>query len=122
MANGVNIIEEKSRLQAMMRFVYFLFVGVLSFFALTAICFGILDLSCRAGFMAHYENLHVDWQSFIFEPSYIFDLYAGWWNDLLSGIEQKDVRIVLFFNVCGSRSVWRVSDLRYLQKGEYSPT
>lgn len=96
MSESVSIIEEKSRLTALMRFVYFLFSGVVSFFVLSAICFGILDICCRLGFIEHYDYLHVNWQKFIFNPIYVFDLYAGWWTDLYSGLEKGNLRFILF--------------------------
>ncbi len=96
MPNNVDIIKGKSRLMFWKKLAGFLFVGLFAFLILTIVCFGILDVACKFGVIDHYTHLHIDWQKIMLKPLYLFELYGGWWNDLLYGFAKGKVRAVLF--------------------------
>ncbi len=95
MASNVDISQEKSKTKALLNALLILFVVYVVFIGLSAICFALLDFSCRAGIIIHNDNLHVNWVKFVTSPFYIFQLYGYWWNLLIKSISDANLRLVL---------------------------
>ena len=72
MVADVNISQEKSKAKALFNALIILFAVYMAFFVLSAICFVLLDVSCRAGIIEHRDSLHVNWLKFVTNPFYIF--------------------------------------------------
>ena len=95
MTTDVSISHEKSKRKALFNLILILLATYLAFFVLSAICFVLLDISCRIGVIEHREALHIKWFKFITNPFYIFSLYGSWWSLLVKGITDGEVRPVL---------------------------
>ncbi len=95
MAADVNISQEKSKTKALLNILLILLAVYLAFFALSAICFALLDISCRVGIIEHKDTLHIRWLKFISNPLYIFSLYGSWWSLLVKSFADGAVRLVL---------------------------
>lgn len=95
MVADVNISQEKSKTRALFNVLLILLSVYLAFFVLSAVCFVLLDFSCRVGIIIHEEALHVNWIKFITNPFYIFQLYGYWWKLLVGGFSTGHLRLVL---------------------------
>ena len=95
MATDVNISQEKSKTKALLNVLLILLAVYLAFFVLSAICFALLDISCRIGVIEHQDKLHINWIKFISNPLYIFSLYGSWWTLLVKSFNDGAVRLVL---------------------------
>ena len=95
MVVDVNISQEKSKIKALSNFLLIVMAVYSAFFILSALCFFLLDVSCKLGIIEHQEALHVNWIKFISNPSYIFSLYGSWWNLLIKSVIDGAIRIVL---------------------------
>ena len=95
MATDVNISQEKSKTKALLNVLLILLAVYLAFFVLSAICFALLDISCRIGVIEHQDKLHINWIKFISNPLYIFSLYGSWWTLLVKSFSDGAVRLVL---------------------------
>ena len=95
MVVDVNISQEKSKIKALSNFLLIVMAVYSAFFILSALCFFLLDVSCKLGIIEHQEALHVNWIKFISNPSYIFSLYGSWWNLLIKSVIDGALRIVL---------------------------
>ncbi len=95
MTANVSISQEKSKRKALFNVVLILFVIYAAFFVLSAICFALLDFSCRINVIEHRDSLHINWLKFISNPFYIFSLYGSWWSLLIKGLADGVFRVVL---------------------------
>ncbi|MBE6468168.1 MAG: type IV secretory system conjugative DNA transfer family protein [Alphaproteobacteria bacterium] len=95
MPANVSISQEKSKRKALFNVVLILFVIYAAFFVLSAICFALLDFSCRINVIEHRDSLHINWLKFISNPFYIFSLYGSWWSLLIKGLAEGVFRVVL---------------------------
>lgn len=95
MPANVSISQEKSKRKALFNVVLILFVIYAAFFVLSAICFALLDFSCRINVIEHRDSLHINWLKFISNPFYIFSLYGSWWSLLIKGLADGVFRVVL---------------------------
>lgn len=96
MTGNISIAHEKSRLRALGNALAVLFITYLAFWLMSAICFAVLDISCRLHFIIHSNALHVNWVKFFYHPLYLFELYGEWWKMLLKSMRLMVVRPVLF--------------------------
>ncbi|MBR1948541.1 MAG: type IV secretory system conjugative DNA transfer family protein [Alphaproteobacteria bacterium] len=95
MTTDVSISHEKSKIGALVNALIILLAVYVAFFVLSAVCFALLDFSCRIGIIEHKDSLHINWMYFITNPVYIFKLYGCWWNLLVKGIVDGGFRFVL---------------------------
>ena len=75
MVADVNISHEKVNTKALLNVLLILVSVYVVFILLSAVCFALLDFSCRAGIIIHEDRLHVNWVKFVTNPFYIFQLY-----------------------------------------------
>ena len=90
-----DIGQEKSKKKALLNVLLLLLAVYLTFFVLSAVCFALLEISCKFGVIEHKEVLHIKWFKFISNPFYIFSLYGCWWKLLVQSITDESVRLVL---------------------------
>ena len=95
MASDVNISQEKSKIKALLNVLLILASVYVVFIVLSAVCFALLDFSCRVGIIIHEDDLHVNWVKFVTNPFYIFQLYGHWWKLLVDSISNSNLRVVL---------------------------
>lgn len=95
MTANISISQEKSKRKALFNVVLILFAIYAAFFVLSAICFALLDFSCRINVIEHRDSLHINWLKFISNPFYIFSLYGSWWSLLIKGLADGVFRVVL---------------------------
>ena len=96
MTENISIAEEKSRVRALANVLGILLVIYLIFWLISGVCFGILELACRLDIIVDVKDFHCDWRRFFYRPWYLFELYANWWNMLITSFRLMNLRAILF--------------------------
>ncbi len=96
MGDNLSINQEKSRVMALRNAAAVLLVAYLSFWFLSGICFGILDVACRLYGISPIKCFQCDWARFFYQPWYVFELYGNWWNIFITSIRLMSLKPVLF--------------------------
>ena len=96
MIENISIAKEKSRMMAFANASAALLITYLSFWGLSGICFGILELVYRLDIVAGMKEFRCDWGRFFYQPWYLFELYENWWKVLIASFRIMNVRPILF--------------------------
>ena len=95
MTENVSINQEKSRVMALMHAAAVLLISYISFWGLSGICFGILELACKLNLVSYTNGFDCDWAQFFYQPTYVFELYQYWWNMVLMSERHLAMNLIL---------------------------
>ncbi len=90
MGDNISINQEKSRVIALANAAAVLLIIYFGFWVLSGICFGLLEL------IIDEEMFRCNWNAFLGQPWYVFELYGNWWKILLESYRVMEVNYVLF--------------------------
>lgn len=94
MVSMLDIRQEKSRLRAFVNVVVAFFVVYLIFWALSGICFGVVEFVFRLT-VENSGILPVEWKKFFYQPLYVFELYEKWLKLLFGDLRAMNFRMAL---------------------------